>query len=90
MERKVKGTEKNPSFYHLSLLEDQGMFSQWGKYKCHMWCKSLVSSNGNVIMDCGCGSKAPQMEDEFEHTGMLTIAISRAWFDNHISDFKVC
>lgn len=41
-------------------------------------------------MDCGCGSKAPQMEDEFEHTGVLTIAISRAWFDNHISDFKVC
>lgn len=55
-----------------------------------MWCKSLVTSNGNVITDCGRGPKAQQMEDEFEHTCVLTIAISRAWFDNHISDFKVC
>lgn len=55
-----------------------------------MWCASLVTSNGNVITDCGRGPRAQQMEDEFEHTGVLTIAISRAWFDNHISDFKVC
>lgn len=41
MERKVEGTEKNPSFYHLSFLEDQGMFSQWGKTQMpHVVCKS--------------------------------------------------